>query len=244
MNLPGVEYGTAQRFTFRQRVVLRVVPCLGSLVAKCILATCRYVVRGKHHYTEAAAAGPVLIAIFHESALFAPYHFRHTNFHGMTSQSFDGELAARLLRHFGIGAVRGSSTRGGSEALKNIAIAMQHVGTVGFTIDGPKGPWRTAKPGMSVLAARTGRPVAPMAFAATRAKRLRTWDRFPIPLPFSRIYMLCGPPIPPPATSSAEDIERHRQHLEAVMNALHREVDAEANPDKPPLPPEHHDAVS
>jgi lysophospholipid acyltransferase (LPLAT)-like uncharacterized protein len=236
LNLPGLEYDSPQTFTLQQRVTLRVLPFLAGLLIKALLRTCRYTVRDKHLFTTACAGGPVLISIFHENILYAVYHFRGTNFHGMTSYSFDGEMAVRVLRQFGLDAVRGSSSRGGSAALKNMMAAMQHVGAVGFTIDGPRGPRRVAKAGMSVLSARTGRPVVPMAFAIKRAKRLRSWDHFPIAYPFTRVYMRCGTPLPPPSSTGVEAVEMHRQQLEAAMNALHRELEAEVNPDNPPFP--------
>ena len=236
MNLPGLEYGSPQSFTFKQRIALSVLPFLAGLLIKILLRTCRYTVRDKHLFNEACAGGPVLISIFHENILYAVYHFRRTNFHGMTSYSFDGELAARILRQFGLDAVRGSSSRGGSSALKNMIAAMRHVGAVGFTIDGPRGPRRVAKPGMSILAARTGRPVVPMAYAVKRAKRLRSWDQFPIAYPFTEVYMRCGPPIPPPESDDEEAVETHRVRLETAMNTLHRELESEVNGDDPPFP--------
>src|SRR5690606_15894263 len=98
-----------------------------------------------------------------------------------------GELAARIVTHFDLRAVRGSSSRGGADALNQLQQAMALGAGVGFTLDGPRGPRRKAKLGAAIIAARTGAIIVPNAFAVSRAWRLRSWDRLPIPKPFSRV---------------------------------------------------------
>ena len=126
----------------------------------------------------------------------------------------------------GILSVRGSSSRGGSEALRDLAIALDHVPVVGLTVDGPRGPRRVAKPGVAILAARTGAPIIPHAFAVRPAWRLRSWDRFSIAKPFAHVVSVYGPAIPPPANASPAAIEETRLEVETSLNQLHQQIEA------------------
>lgn len=236
MKLPGLRYDSPNTFTRKQRFVLRVAPPLVAAVLKALSATCRLEVRGEQHLREARAHGPVLLAIWHEILGLGACHFRNTNYHTLTSYSFDGELAARIVARFGIGAVRGSSSRGGSEGLRDLERAVKLVDAVGFTLDGPRGPRREAKPGISILAARTQAPIVPLAYAVSRAWRMRSWDRLAVPKPFARILCGMGPAIAPPADGTPEAVEAHRQQVERELNALHATLESEVSPDIFPGP--------
>lgn len=186
--------------------------------------TCRFDFRGRHHLEDVTARGNAIIAIWHETLGLGVFAFRNSNYHSLTSYSFDGELATRIINRFGIEAVRGSSSRGGSDALINLAKALQHI-TVGFTLDGPRGPRRQAKPGIAILSARTQTPVVPLAFAVDRCWRLHSWDRFPVPKPFARVLGACGPAMPPPPDDAPETIERARREIETRLNTLHETIE-------------------
>src|SRR5690606_3081217 len=108
-------------------------------------------------------------------------------YHTLTSYSYDGELAARAIEPFGIHAVRGSSSRGGREALEQLEAALRIGVTIGITLDGPRGPRRVSKPGVAILSGRTGVPVIPLSLGSPSGWRMRSWDRMLIPKPFSRI---------------------------------------------------------
>jgi hypothetical protein len=169
--------------------------------------------------------GRAIVAIWHESMGLAACHYRNTGFHTLTSYSFDGEFGARVVKRFGLSAVRGSSSKGGSDAVANLAEALNHVQAVGFTLDGPRGPRRVAKPGVAILSARTRTPIIPHAFAVYPAWRLRSWDQFPIPKPFGRIISAYGPPIPPPRDRSPDAVEEVRLAAERALNGLHEEIE-------------------
>jgi hypothetical protein len=152
-------------------------------------------------------------------------HFRNTGYHTLASYAFDAELGMRVLRRLGIPSVRGSSSRGGSEALHGLELALQH-GVVGWTIDGPKGPRRVAKPGVAILAARAQAPVIPLALHASACWRFNSWDRLGIPKPFCRISIAYGDAIPPPPDETPEAIEETRTRVERELNALHEMLEA------------------
>jgi|LSQX01.3.fsa_nt_gb lysophospholipid acyltransferase (LPLAT)-like uncharacterized protein len=216
-------------FTFSQRLQLAVFPIMLADIFKLLYKSCPLEVRGARYKEEVLAEhGRCHMAIWHEAMAVAGCYYGGHDYTTMTSQSYDGEFAARVIKRWRIGAARGSSSRGGSDALSTMYEAAQHARITGFTLDGPQGPRYVAKPGMSVLSARTGLPVVPNIFAFEKAWRLNSWDRFPIQKPFSRIYCVYGEAVPPPADDSPEAIEVARLALESRMNEiladLHREM--------------------
>jgi len=185
------------------------------------LRTNRFEVRGEEHFTTTMAAhGAALCGVWHEVLALAAWHYRDTGYHTLTSYSFDGELAARVARRLGIEAVRGSSSRGGLAALAQLERALELAKGVGLTVDGPRGPRHQVKVGIAMLAAKTGIPIVPCSFAASRSWRLNSWDRFIVPKPFGRVICAYGPPIAPPADSSPEAIEAVRSSVETSLKAL------------------------
>jgi len=212
--------------------MLRVGPAVVAGVLRALFSTCRWEFREavRHEAVRSGTDGPVILAFWHESMALSAYCYRNLGFYTLTSYSPDGEFAARVVRCFGNYALRGSSTRGGSEALKDMAVAARHR-CLGITLDGPVGPRRKAKPGAAILSARSGTPIVPVAVVPVRAKRLRSWDRFPVPLPFSRIIYTLGERIPPPGGDSPAEIEPVRLRVEQAVNALHERIEAEVHAD-------------
>lgn len=224
--IPGLHYSSPNRFSFRQRIGLVLIPPVMALSLKTLARLCRREVRGLDYWNQAVARhGRAVVAFWHETMGLAACHFRNTGFHTLTSYSYDGELAARVVRRFGLFALRGSSSRGGADALRNLADALEHVPAVGFTLDGPRGPRRIAKPGAAVLAVRTRAPVVPFAAVAHPAWRLRSWDRLPVPKPFGHIVCAFGPSLDPPDSESHDAVEDFRQSIERDLNALHDTLD-------------------
>ncbi len=221
MSHPGLIYRSPYAFTFRQRMVLAASAPLIAGTLKGICITCREERQGLEHFRPLIASGKhVILAIWHETLGLAAWHHRNSGYHTLTSYSFDGELAARVVRRFGLYALRGSSSRGGHEALKQLQAASAVVPAVGFTLDGPRGPRRAAKPGVAVLALRTGLPIVPHAFAASRCWRMHSWDRLIIPKPFARLVTAYGEPIYPPRDNTPETIEALRSEVEQALNRL------------------------
>jgi lysophospholipid acyltransferase (LPLAT)-like uncharacterized protein len=140
----------------------------------------------------------VLIAFWHNQSLFMPFVWRGRwdHAHTVVSRSADGELIAALLRFFGIRSVRGSSSRGGMEALLEIIrLSRDRSRTFVLTPDGPQGPAFRVKDGAIHLAMKTGMPLYCFSVAYTRFKMFGSWDGFLLPLPFSRAYFVCSGPL-------------------------------------------------
>ncbi len=140
----------------------------------------------------------------------------------MTSSSKDGDLTASVLVQFGIESVRGSSTRGGSRALREILREARQGKSIVFTPDGPRGPVGVVKDGVIFAAQASRLPVVTMAFAAKKYKQLRSWDRMIIPMPFSKGVVVYGAPMVVPRDG---DIEEWRLKLEATLNELSAEAE-------------------
>lgn len=228
MSEPDLVDTSPRRFSFRQRVVLALAPAAIASVLKGMTATYSLEIRNKEFLdTVIERYGRAIVAIWHEVIVSMLARYRGSGACALTSYSFDGELATRTLRSCGIGAVRGSSSRGGSEALHQLARAMERVEIVGTAFDGPRGPRREAKPGVAILSARTGIPVLPNAFGVVSAWRLNSWDRLCIPKPFARIVCSYTPAVPPPADESPETIEEHRLEVERRLNLAHAELEEE-----------------
>jgi lysophospholipid acyltransferase (LPLAT)-like uncharacterized protein len=140
----------------------------------------------------------------------------------LISPSADGELGADAARRLGAHVIRGSSTHTGARALRDCYTAMVKDGISPVVpVDGPKGPRFKFKPGAILLAQMSGRPMLPMAYAASRAW-LISWDKFVIPVPFSRIAIAIGPPRYVERVVSAQGVEALQGEMEAELKRLYQ----------------------
>ena len=139
---------------------------------------------------------------------------------GLVSASKDGAFLAAVLERFGLQAVRGSSSRRGSQAMLELASWAERGYDIGITPDGPRGPARVVQPGVMSLAQITGLPILPITFQAHGKIVLRSWDRFVIPLPFARCIVVFEKPIVVPRNSTDEEREQLRQQLERTMREI------------------------
>ena len=144
----------------------------------------------------------------------------------MTSQSFDGEYIARIIKRFGFVPVRGSSNRGAVRALLGMRRDTEQGRTVAFTIDGPRGPRYVAKAGPVLLARATGVPLSAFHIAVESAWVLNTWDAFMIPKPFSRALMRVARQTVVPSNAGDEDIERFHAELQASLDRVREFTEA------------------
>ena len=199
-----------------------------------ILRTCRVSVSGEEPVAARRERGESLIYVFwHCHIFYILYHFRFSGANPLISLSVDGELIAQIASEFGLHPVRGSSSRGGSRALiELIHLARQKGRQILITADGPKGPARHIKPGALQLAAKSGAAVVPISWAASRAKVFRrSWDRFRLPLPFSRIRFAFGEPLTAPGELGAAQNKQSggllAQRLDACLDALETRLQKE-----------------
>jgi lysophospholipid acyltransferase (LPLAT)-like uncharacterized protein len=184
-------------YTVSQRLTLAIVPRLASLLIRLLGCTLRYQDHAAPDVTPGnRIPGPTVFAFWHRSLLVAAYRFRNLDIAILISRSFDGELIARTVELLGFKAIRGSSSRGGTIALRQMAEAYRAGHRCAITADGPKGPAMIAKPGAAQLAQLVGAPVGVFYLQPDRAWELKTWDRFLIPRPFARVRITWPPHIP------------------------------------------------
>lgn len=138
----------------------------------------------------------------------------------MVSASKDGGFLARVLEHYGVQPVRGSTSRRGRQALLELTSWAERGYDLAITPDGPRGPCYTVQEGIIALAQLTGRPIMPVSYHLTWKIALKSWDRFQLPLPFTRCLMQFTPPIYVPREISEEERERLRKEVEDRLNSV------------------------
>lgn len=163
---------------------LAVLPPAGAAVIRALGRSMRIETRGHEHVDRLYREGKrVIIAFWHARQLMMPLTYRGTLAHILISQHQDGEIIARIVERFGFRAVRGSSTRGGVPALRElIRLGRSGVDLV-VTPDGPKGPPQVAKVGVIQLARASGLPIIPLAFGCSKKNSsqvgIASWSRIP-----------------------------------------------------------------
>lgn len=209
--------------------LLTLAPTPASWLVKAICGTLRVrVLRGD---LEAAARRPgrnVIYAFWHGHLLYLMYRYRGSGVPILVSQSRDGEFLSRLLQHFGLPAIRGSSSRGGQRSLRELVRRARAGASAAIAPDGPRGPRHRAQPGIIALARLAGLPILPVAVGARWKVEFHSWDRFLLPLPGSRVVVAYGEPLVVPADADRTVLEHKRQELESTLLKLSDEAELAA----------------
>jgi len=208
------------RFTSGQRLVLATVPRLIWALLSIIGRTWRYEIVAEDGatplpYGEGAAAE--IFCFWHQSVLPCTFYYRRTGASIIVSQSFDGELIARILELFGFETVRGSSSRGAREGLLGLKSVIESGKPAVFTADGPRGPIYQTKMGPVKLAQMTGARIGAFHLQPERAWTMNSWDHFLIPKPFTRIVVAWSRWTVVPTDTSDSDLESKREQLNAAI---------------------------
>ncbi len=201
--------------------VFTFLPWFTSVIIRLIHLTMRTEYLGEEHPRSIwEKEGNFILAFWHDQLfLMAPGYKgaqlkRKVGTRILISQSKDGELIARTMEFLGLGAVRGSSNRGGREALREMVKMAKEPDDIVFTPDGPKGPRHQAKIGVAQISKVTGRSVVPIAFVASRGARFRSWDKFLFPYPFSRGVYSFGEPL---SIEADEETDSFLKRIEESM---------------------------
>ncbi|HYC77320.1 MAG TPA: DUF374 domain-containing protein, partial [Planctomycetota bacterium] len=189
-------------------------------VLRAHLATLRYRVDGWDRACEAARAhGGFVLAVWHEAIMAALGHEVRRGAVALVSPGADGSFAARLVAPSGVAAVRGSSSRGGAAGALALLRAPRRGGALVVTPDGPRGPRRVAQEGAAFVASRAGLPIVPLGVAARGALRLKSWDRFLIPLPGAAVRLRFGAPLAAPIDADRERLAETTRRVETELRA-------------------------
>ena len=208
------------KFTFGQRIVLAIVPRIVWALLSVVGRTWRFEVIGEPGVIpvrEGKKAGPEIYCFWHQCVLPCAFYFRGSGAVILISKSFDGELITRILRMFGFDAVRGSSSRGAREGLLGLAHVIESGRTSIFTADGPRGPIYQTKMGPIKLAQMTGAPIGAFHLEPRRAWIFDSWDRFLVPMPFTRICVSWANWTKVSADLPPENFEAKRGELNAAI---------------------------
>jgi lysophospholipid acyltransferase (LPLAT)-like uncharacterized protein len=197
----------------------------GGAVLDTYMGTLRWQVENADAWRRHVSAGqPVIYVLWHSTLLPIAYTHRGQGVVSMTSQSADGEYISRLLQHWGNDAARGSSSKGGDSALREMVRAVRSGHSAAITPDGPRGPREVMKPGVVQLAQLSGAPLVPVSAGASSAWRLSSWDRFLVPKPFSRVHVAYGEPVLVKRGATREDLDAVSRELEQTMAELMKRV--------------------
>jgi lysophospholipid acyltransferase (LPLAT)-like uncharacterized protein len=197
----------------------------GALLLRALFLTLRLRVRDEGNFLADPPPHPVIYAFWHNrilaitAAFLRVYPARRRGVLVLTSASRDGMWLGELAARLGMGSVRGSSSRRGAAALRELLGCVAAGHDIAITPDGPRGPQYELDPGLVYLAQKAGIPVVPCHARFHGAWRLKTWDRFVIPAPFSRLEVTLGAPLRVPATAGADDFESERRKIESVLRA-------------------------
>ncbi len=211
-------------FTRWERFQIFIASWIGYLAVLLIGRTLRWKVVGWKNWDAARKLGKGLIyTIWHREIFPATWFWRKRGIVVMTSQHFDGEYIARIIRQHGYGAARGSSTRGASHALAEMMECLKRGQDAAFTIDGPRGPRFVAKSGSVILSKATGAAILCSHVALQHAYVFKkSWDLFQIPYPFSQAAVFIAPPIVVSPEADEEEQSRRRQEVQEALDELQK----------------------
>ncbi len=197
---------------------------IGVAILRLLFSTVRLRVEDGIGFGQSVPQGPLILCFWHNRILGITLSFLRKYPRALrkgvtvlTSPSRDGEILAQFVGRLGMGSVRGSSSRRGSTAVRELVRIVESGGDVAITPDGPRGPRYKLGPGAVLLAQTTGAPLVPMHAHFSRCIRMKTWDGFIIPLPFSTISVTVNETIPVPRDLSDEEFEAIRVRLETTL---------------------------
>ena len=221
--------------TWKRKLGYAIIRPIVKLLISSFWWTCRVEkIIGDEHAQKLLEKGePIIPCYWHQMQIFGSWYMRKLQKRGLKigfliSPSVDGEVPAKIVESWGAVAIRGSSNRTGARALKDMynTITKDKVSPV-TTSDGPTGPVHKFKQGAIMLAQLTQSPMLPIAYMASRYWELKTWDKFIIPKPFSRIVIAVGEPHYVDKKSNAEKLEEERVRMETDVNNLSEVAKAE-----------------
>ena len=190
-------------------------------------STLRWKVKDHSGLFNEIPRGPVIFVFWHNRILLMPYLFSkhwkirsHQRTAVLVSASKDGEKLANVLKKFNLLCVRGSTSRGGKRALRELARLVTNGYDVGITPDGPRGPRYQVQHGAISLAQLTQAPIIPISYTLSKKITLNSWDHFMIPIPFGRCVLRIGHPIKVPRVATSDLQEQKRSDVENALQEL------------------------
>ncbi|MBI1746529.1 MAG: lysophospholipid acyltransferase family protein [Acidobacteria bacterium] len=213
-------------FSLWQRFLFGLVGYVGFFLVSVIGRTLRWTVIGWEHWQACEEAKtPAILVLWHGCILPGLWFWRNRGLVAMTSQNIDGEYIARIMCRLGIEAARGSSSRGGLKALRDLADYLNRGRNVAITVDGPRGPRNVAKIGPVLLAQRTARPILCFHVSLKHQIQLKSWDAFKIPHLFSPALLWLAPPIYVPPNARRAQILATLAEVQRTLDTIKEQGD-------------------
>lgn len=201
----------------RRAVGRRLLDLLAPAVLRAVAASWRVERVGAEAFEALHAAGAYVAAMWHGAMLAPTPLHRHRGIAVLVSPSDDGGLVVKVLRRFGYGVIRGSTSRHGPRAMREMREALAAGTPVVVTPDGPRGPQYAMNVGVAWLARETGAPILPVRITAAPAWRLRSWDKFMIPKPFAKVRVEYLPAVRVPRDATDLELEALSATLRQAM---------------------------
>jgi lysophospholipid acyltransferase (LPLAT)-like uncharacterized protein len=204
-------------------IKIRLLSFLASTYLRWVGLTSRIVWVNRSIRDDLEATGKGFIyAFWHGRQVFLAYLHRGDRVHPLISRSEDGEIIAHVCRSFQLEPIRGSSSRGASQAVLKLKDQIENGDRIGVTPDGPRGPLRQVQPGALYLAQVTGRPIVPICYGAMKKWVFKGWDEFMVPKPFNRIAVIYGEPI---RVGPQDSLDQKAAELQRALNHVMHEAD-------------------
>lgn len=225
--------------TSQPPIKTRLLIHLAAFLLNLCFSTCRINIVGGHlHRRFITGPSKVIGATWHRGAIFLVWFFRKARPMIMFSRSKDGDLLAGFAEKLGVIPARGSSSRGGRQALKQMLNHLHQQGPqkVATVLDGPRGPRFVAKKGMLVLSMISGVPLLPIMVSAHPAVTFKkSWDQTFLPLPFSRVTVWYAPALTIEPTLTAAGMEIKRLEVQRILNTMMAQADRQTGYQRPKI---------
>jgi len=209
-------------------IKLRVLPVLAFMIMYVISFTLRVKEIGKEKEAKLIKEGkPVILSFWHGRLFYIPYYFRKTSsrWRILISSSNDGEMITQTISWFGYGKVRGSSFKDARRALIGLKRAVDEGYSVAMIADGSRGPCEKMQMGALMVSKLSGAAAIPFTVTFSKYWKMKSWDRFLLPKPFSEAVVIYGDPVVVPPDSPSEILEEKRIELEENLTQITNEAD-------------------
>ncbi|MCG6147006.1 DUF374 domain-containing protein [Leptospira levettii] len=203
----------------KRKILVWLLPLIIVWLQRFIGLTSRFRIFKNEQYEEIFKnKKPYIYSIWHTNVLYSPYLHRNKNVAVLISESKDGDFINQVVHRFGNSSIRGSSSKGGSKALKAMIQHLKKGLPAAFTPDGPRGPALIVQPGIIAAAQVTQVPIVPFHYECSRQWILeKAWDKHRVPKPFTTFVVSYGEPIYVPRELNEVEFENMRLKVEEAM---------------------------
>lgn len=210
------------------RVNPNIASFAGAVFIRALASTWRVEWRGQGNLDKARnETGQVIFAFWHGRLLALAWAHRGRNIHVLASEHYDGDLMGRIIERLGFGHVKGSTTRGGARAIRDLAKLLRRAIDIGLAVDGPRGPRSIVKQGAVEIGRLASSAIIPVTSSARTRRLLGSWDRFQLPAPFTKVIVEYGEPVIVPDRADSAKIEGERLRLEEILTVITAALDME-----------------